>query len=80
MDLNVWIVIPVMLLISVSHGTVFWKLFNVSASTVDDMCHCMNMMTIDCMLSWIREKFKTKMSISSNYVVQFIYNCINVLA
>jgi len=49
--------------ISKSWNYVFWKLFNVSASTVDYMCHCMNMMTIDCMLSRRREKFKTKMSI-----------------
>jgi len=52
--------------ISKSCNYVFWKLFNVSASTVDDMCHCINMMTIDCTLSRRREKFKTKMAISSN--------------
>jgi len=54
--------------ISKSWNYVFWKSFNVSASTVDDMCDCMNMMTIDCMLSRRREKFKTKMAISSSYV------------
>jgi len=61
--------------ISKSWNYVFWKLFNVIASTVDDMCDCMNMMTIDCrpMLSRRREKFKTNMAISSNYVVHLLH-------
>jgi len=33
--------------ISKSWNYVFWKLFNISASTVDDMCDSMNMMTMD---------------------------------
>jgi len=59
--------------ISKSRNYVFWKLFNVSASTVDDMCDCMNMMTVNCMLSRRRDKFKAKMSITSNYVVRFLH-------
>jgi len=54
MDLNVWIVILVMFLISVSHGTMFSG--SCCTSTVDDMCDCMNMMTIDCMLPRRRGK------------------------
>lgn len=59
--------------ISKSWNNIFWKLFNVNASTVGDICDCMNMMTLDCMLSRRREKFKTKMAISSSHVVHFLY-------
>jgi len=44
----------------------------------------MNMMTIDCMLSRRREKFKTKMVISSKQqsrssLLVFAYQCINCI-
>jgi len=58
---------------SKSWNYVSWKSFNVNASTVSDMCDCLNMMTIDCMQSRRREKFKTKMAISTNYVVHFLH-------
>ena len=59
--------------ISKSWNNVFWKLFNVNASTAGDMCEFMNMKTTDCMLSMRRDKFKTKMAISSKYVVHFLH-------
>jgi len=74
MDLNVWTVTAVTFIVLARHGTMFfWKLFNVNAITAGDMCDFMNMKTIDCMLSMRRDKFKTKMAISSNYVVRFLH-------
>ena len=50
---------------------VFWKLMLMQVLLVT--CDFMNMKTIDCMLSMRRDKFKTKMAISSNYVVRFLH-------
>jgi len=75
MDLNVWTVTTVTFIVLVSHGAMFfWKLFHVNhASTAGDMCDFMNMKTIDCLLSVRRDEFKTKMAISSNYVMHFLH-------
>ena len=73
MDLNVWTVTAVTFIVLASHGTMFFGNCLMLMRVLLVTCDFMNMKTIDCMLSMRRDKFKTKMAISSNYVVHFLH-------
>jgi len=71
MDQNVLIVIPVTSPVLVSLQTMF-SIRCLMFMQVLSVTFVTARMTIDCMLPRRREKFKTKMTISSTYVVHFL--------
>ena len=73
MDLNVWTVSAVTFIVLVRQGTMFFGNYLMLMQVLLVTCDFMNMKAIDCMLSMRHDKIKTKMAISSNYVVHFLH-------